>query len=222
MDYRYTMPQGFMEDKSVPVKWRLYGIVNGFWLSGRSCYGGNPYFAKELGVSERQIRNAFAELEADKLLRRNIKGTTRIVVPYSLITLEAEVGVPPGGSGSSGEAEVGVPHISDSISDSITSAFEDERREVPDIEEESTRVKKPPKYPNARTVFSWFPEPQLSWRENVTECKHAEMLFLRGEQKVKSALAYVARHKADEYFYKITKPSELERKWLDLVNHKPV
>lgn len=75
------------------------------------------------------------------------------------------------------------------------------------------------KYPNAKTVFSWFPNPELSWTNNTTELTHAELLYKRGEAKVKSALKYALDRQGHEFFYKITKPSDLERKWVDLVNH---
>jgi hypothetical protein len=103
------------------------------------------------------------------------------------------------------------------------SALEDSPRvvEVSELSEESTRVQKPPKYPNAREVFSWFPQPEPSWKLNTTELKHAELLYLRGEKKVRSALAYAEKHMNDDFFYSITSPSELERKWTKLVNHKP-
>lgn len=83
-------------------------------------------------------------------------------------------------------------------------------------EDEYPRAKPKPKYPNAKAVFSWFPDQQKSWQLNTTELKHAELLFERGESRVKSAMAYVAKHSGDEYFPKITKPSDLERKWVDL------
>lgn len=78
-------------------------------------------------------------------------------------------------------------------------------------------VKTKPKYPHAKEVFSWFPDRQKSWELNTTELKHAELLFERGEEKVRGALSFTAKHKDDEMFYKITKPSDLERKWVDLV-----
>ncbi len=93
---------------------------------------------------------------------------------------------------------------------------------LPIVEEVETsrKEKKKPKYPNAPIVFSWFPDPQLSWKANSTELEHAELLFLRGEQKVRNALAYCEEHKNDERFYTVTKPSDLERKWLDLRAHR--
>lgn len=90
------------------------------------------------------------------------------------------------------------------------------RRVVADATEVTEREIKPAKYPNARTVFNWFPNPQPSWKIDTTQCKHAELLFLRGESKVKSILSFVEKHKDEEYFPKITKPSDLERKWEDI------
>lgn len=87
-------------------------------------------------------------------------------------------------------------------------------------EESEPRVKSRPKYPNAKTVFGWFPSQERSWILNTTELKHAELLYERGESKVKGALSFAAKHKDEEYFPKITKPSDLERKWEDIKAYK--
>lgn len=99
-----------------------------------------------------------------------------------------------------------------------TGALEDELRvvKVDSPEEEEKPSKKPPKYPNAKTVFSWFPAPQKSWNLNTTELKHAELLFERGEEAVKKRLRFVREHDGEDYLPSITKPSDLERKWTDL------
>lgn len=81
------------------------------------------------------------------------------------------------------------------------------------------RAKQKPKYPHSREVFSWFLRPEESWAMNTTELKHAELLYARGEKKVRSILSYVSRNKKDEYFPKITKPSDLERKWEDIADY---
>lgn len=73
------------------------------------------------------------------------------------------------------------------------------------------------KYPHAKEVFSWFDNPEKSWNLNTTELKHAELLWERGESKVKGALKFVKRHLGDEFCPKVTKPSDLERKWSDIV-----
>jgi len=86
--------------------------------------------------------------------------------------------------------------------------------------EENTPIKKSPKYPHAKDVFSWFPSPEPSWSINTTELKHAELLWERGEKKVKGALAFVAKHREEDFFPKITKPSDLERKWVDISEYE--
>lgn len=76
--------------------------------------------------------------------------------------------------------------------------------------------KTPPKYPNARTVFSWFPRPEPSWKMNTVECMHAELLYVRGEAEVRKRLRYLAEHEGEDFLPTVTKPSDLERKWVDI------
>lgn len=88
--------------------------------------------------------------------------------------------------------------------------------EVKESQEEEKTPKSKPKYPNAKTVYSWFPKPQKAWEINTTELKHAELLFLRGEKQVRSALALLADHGNDPYCPEVLKPSHLEQKWSSL------
>ena len=82
----------------------------------------------------------------------------------------------------------------------------------------ATREEKPlKKYPNAPIVFKWFSHPEPSWQIDTTQCKHAELLFLRGEETVKQALAFHAKHADLEDRPMITKPSHLETKWNELI-----
>jgi len=115
------MPEGFLQDESIGVKWKLYAIINGFWIGGKTCFGGNEFFAAKLGVSERQIRNGLSQLEEDGYIERVISGNSRVIRPKAHV-VEAEVSLPRGGSQSSAEAEVPLPHISVSISESINTA----------------------------------------------------------------------------------------------------
>lgn len=88
------------------------------------------------------------------------------------------------------------------------------------LKEEEDRPKSAPKYPNARTAFSWFPNRQPSWDINTTELAHGELLFLRGEHQVRLALDFVKENRDDEFCPKVVKPSDLERKWLDLLAYR--
>lgn len=92
--------------------------------------------------------------------------------------------------------------------------------------EEDTRLKAASsfgkaKFPHSRQVFSWFPNPQQGWKINTTECKYAELLWERGEENVKNALAFLSEHWEDkDFYYTVTKPSDLEKKWLDILTWK--
>lgn len=105
---------------------------------------------------------------------------------------------------------------------SISSASEDGQRDdnslIPSKEETAGSKFPPAKYPHALEVFSWFPNPQESWKSgrSVQEREYAEFLYKRGEETVKKALRYCEAHKEDDMFYKITKPSDLEKKWEDI------
>lgn len=76
------------------------------------------------------------------------------------------------------------------------------------------------KYPHAREVFGWFSKPQKSWRINSTELKYAEILYERGEKNVKGAIAFCIDHEEDEFSPKVNKPSDLEKKWLDILAYR--
>lgn len=94
-EYTYTMPEAFMKDKDVPVRWRILGIVNGFHLNGRSFYGSNKWLMKRLGTSQQAITKAIKDLEdmgevscertqTTRIIHRQVKGTTELVPPYKL------------------------------------------------------------------------------------------------------------------------------------------
>jgi len=92
-------------------------------------------------------------------------------------------------------------------------------QEIIEVKEDQKEPKKPARYKNARTVFSWFPNPQKSWNMNTTELEYGLLLFERGEEKVKQALQYVKNHSQEEFFPQVNKPSDLEKKWLDIATY---
>ena len=81
---RYTMPQQFIEDPNVALKWKLYAYLNGFWISGKTVYARNDTLAKAFNKSERAIQAALGELEAIGLITRDIKGLSRYILPGGL------------------------------------------------------------------------------------------------------------------------------------------
>ena len=99
--------------------------------------------------------------------------------------------------------------------------------QVYEITEGNTDTERPKKesrakYPHSKEVFSWFPKPQKSWEalKNVQEREYAEFLYARGEKNVRGALQYCADNEDNEYFPKVVKPSDLEKKWMDIVAYR--
>lgn len=111
----YTLPEQFIEDKSVPLHWKLYTIVNGFWISGRPVFASNTYFAEKLRCTERNVQLCLAKLEEMGLLERIGQSQNRTIVPAGGRTAASW-----GGEATvRGRDEATVRHISDSnISDS--------------------------------------------------------------------------------------------------------
>lgn len=88
---------------------------------------------------------------------------------------------------------------------------------VLEVKEEETPKKHKPKYADARTAFSWLPNPQKSWDSNLTQLECGLLLFERGEDAVRKFVKYVQNHQNDEGFnWTFTKPSDYERKWEDI------
>lgn len=78
-EYTYSMPQNFMRDQSVPARWRLLGIINGFAINGLSFYATNEWIMNELSCSETTVSNAVKELEklGEISIKRN--GNSRVI-----------------------------------------------------------------------------------------------------------------------------------------------
>lgn len=208
--YIYSMPESFLRDKNVPARWRVLAVINGFILNGGCFYGSNEWLMEQLGCSQQTISSAFSELEELKEIRTERTKRSRRVYKSSRDTNEL---VSETLTGSVRDPKQLVPN-SVSISEKNTSVaiapqFTIEREDKPDKKSNA-------KYPHAPTVFSWFPNPQKSWALNTTELKHAELLFDRGEDKVKSRLRYLKENEDSDFLPSITKPSDLERKWVDL------
>ena len=75
----YTMPQSFMDDKSVPTHWRLLWLLNWFFLNGNSVWKSNATLWKELWVSERSVTRAIVILEKMQLIFIRRTKTSRTI-----------------------------------------------------------------------------------------------------------------------------------------------
>ena len=213
-----------MLDTSVPLKWRLYGLINGFWINGLTVYAANKFFSDKLNCAERTISYALAELEKDKLVRREINGYKRVIHPYGTVSEQGATPLQGGSNPVAGKGATPLQPNASSIAPNKNTSVSNETR-VYEITEGNTDTERPKKesrakYPHSKEVFSWFPHPEKAWTINTTECKYAELLYERGETAVKKALVYHEKHKDDEgYGYVIVKPSQLEGKWNDIAEY---
>lgn len=206
----YSMPESFMYDQKVPARWRLLGVINGFHIGGLPFYASNEWLKAKLNCSEQTIVNAMKELEESGEIRCERTSTSRKVYRgYD----SSQLGSRPKPALVSDPSQLETNSVSNSVKD-ISVATAPQIVEVKEDSEERPKTK--PKYPNAPTVFSWFPKPEPSWKLNTTQLKHAELLWLRGEDKVRAALKYVSAHKDDENFYQVLTPQDLESKWVKI------
>lgn len=118
--YIYTLPQQFIDDAAVPMHWKLYAIINGFWISAKPVFASNAFFAKNLKCSERYVRDCLEKLEAMEVITREGQSQNRRIVPGSARGgTSSSSQFRGGGTSSSTRAEPAVPHTSDSISDRV-------------------------------------------------------------------------------------------------------
>lgn len=212
--YVYTMPESFLKDRGVPARWRVLAVINGFLINGGCFYGSNEWLMEQLDCSEQTISNAFAELEGVREIRIERTRRSRRVYKRDPNQLGSETLT----DSSRDPNSFGTNSVSNS--EKNTGALEDEQRGYEVItlqEEETTRAKKPPKYKNAKTVFSWFPRPEKNWNLNTTELSHAELLFERGEVAVRGILEFLRENEGAEFLPEVSKPSDLERKWTAII-----
>lgn len=222
----YTLPERFIKDPSVPLRWKLYTIINGFWISGKPVFASNEFFAVKLGCSPRHIRDCLAELEKMYLITRHGSSQKRRIIPGGHGVPPEDEGRNPellgGGTGSSAREEPRAPHIADSIADSLTGEQSSQDYEiVKDKETETSRHDK--KDTSYLSVFQlWGYKYPLSWRVNRTEIQAAKnILAERGLKNAAEALAFAKKYFDDEYCPKIYSPCDLDRKWAKLAKYEP-
>lgn len=57
------MPEDFMKDTNVPARWRVLGVLNGFFINGKKCWASNEWIGKIIGSHKDTVSQAIKELE---------------------------------------------------------------------------------------------------------------------------------------------------------------
>jgi hypothetical protein len=191
----------------------LYGEITALCSKEGFCWASNEYFAKLYSASERSVSRWVTELVELGVLRLVMvgKNSRKLYLEGQKRLSLIDKNVVP-------DRQKLLHSITDTNTYNLSVASAP--LEIVSDSEESTRPAKAPKYPNARTAFSWFRKQQPSWNINTTELKHGELLFQRGEEKVKSMLDFIREYQDEDFFPSVTKPSDLERKWNDLAKKR--
>lgn len=192
------------------------------------CFPARSTLARDLDCSLNTV-DRFTQLLIDRGLlkvEKRFKNNEKITNLYTLLIVDG--GSPTDEQPSPTDEQGVAPQIDIELYPVLTQPTylcESEIREENDFsyenDEESKKRRSTAKYPHSKEVFSWFPRPQKSWTLNTTELKHAELLWERGEKRVKAVLDFVAEQKESaDFLYTVIKPSDLERKWEDIRNWK--
>lgn len=210
--YTYTLPQQFVEDKEVPTRWRVWAIINGFFIGGQYCWASNEWIANKVKSHKDTVSQAVKELEKMNIIKCVRRARGRDI--YPMIGAHAYQW--------SASTPTSDRHQRLSISYSGKSKNElssaDEPREVYIPSEDSE--KKPSakqKYPHSKEVFALWGAFPKNWLLNTTQLRAAENLYEeQGIEEIKSALEYIEKHKHEDFFPQIDSPYELDSKWAKL------
>lgn len=211
--YIYTMPESFVIDTDVPVRWRLWAVLNGFFLNSQKCWASNEWLGLKVNAHKDSVSQGVKELEEFGLIKCERTRRSRIISPILKIP---EIGVDAYGGGVSPPISDRSERlsISDSNSDSYTSVAPLR------IESESEKTTKEKKDTSYLRVFELWGKYPLNWRKNTTEIDAAKNLLLEhGLEDVKEAFEYYQKNKLKSWIPVISGPSDLDRKWLKLEDY---
>lgn len=213
--YSYTLPEKFLTDQEVPARWRVWAVINGFFINTGSCWASNEWISKRIGAHKDTVSQAVKELEEMKVISCKRGARSRLIYPMIGVSTYLD-------------RQRHLPHdrhqrLSNSVSDSVNkipSELEDEIRvvEVSFFEGEEKVARKPAKYPHAKEVFAEFPSPQKSWLLNKTQRAHAELIWEERQMTaLRGIIAFCKSHQNDDFFPAWETPYDLERNWSKII-----
>ena len=205
----YSMPEGFLTDQEVPVRWRLLGILNGFHINGKDLYASNDWLARQLDCSERSISNGVKELEARGEVYCERTKTSRIIKRTLVDDSQGEGSkrlLPPLQTASIPDSKRLLP-ISLSNALSITM--------VADATEDSLPKRKKKLLPEMQSVFDLFTDnpARLQWRLREVEREAAAILYSEyGIEELKRRYEVVRKYHKEPMCPQIHTPSQFLEK----------
>jgi len=79
--YTYSMPEAFIEDQSVPARWRVWAVINGFFINGGYCWASNDWIAERVKSHKDTVSQAVKELEEKEIIRCERGARSRSIYP---------------------------------------------------------------------------------------------------------------------------------------------
>ncbi len=206
--YTYTLPQQFVEDKEVPTRWRVWAVINGFFIGGQYCWASNEWLAKKVKSHKDTVSQAVKELEEMNIIKCVRRARGRDI--YPMIGANAYQW--------SASTPISDRHQRLSISYSVKSEKEITSADEPRIErvssEENPKPSAKPKYPHSKEVFALWASAPKNWVLNTTQLRAAENLYEeQGIEEIKAALEYIEKHRHEDFFPQIASPYDLDSKW---------
>lgn len=79
--FTYTLPEQFLTDQAVPTRWRVWAVINGFFISGQKCWASNEWIGEKVGAHKDTVSQAVKELESLKIIRCERGARSRSIFP---------------------------------------------------------------------------------------------------------------------------------------------
>lgn len=203
--YVYSMPESFLKDKSVPARWRVLAVINGFILNGGCFYGSNEWLMEQLDCSQHTVSTAFTELEELHEIRTERTRRTRKVYKTSRDSNQLLSEIATERAGDSNQL------LPNSVSNSVKEIVANATKYT--IEEEPTKEKKVT--PAMKEVFALFVDnpARATWPTRVHQREAAQVLSDTYDQDTLKKMYTVARKYRNESLCpQISSPADLLEK----------
>ena len=219
----------FIVDKSVAIHWRMYAILNGFFINGKACFASNKWFEDKLGCSARAISDAVKVLENMRLIKCKFTRRSRTILTNISVEKPTEMEVEKHRDGNRVLSEMEVDFypnsVSNSVSNSIADIPEDGKSAKLDSSEENgeiTRigpdgddivVKQDRRTKDKLAIYRLFSRDKQPWYYHKHEREAALRLFdMKGVDSVKKGVAAMREFVDDQYCPQAKTPYEYEKK----------
>ncbi len=207
------MPEAFICDKEVPTRWRVWAVINGFFIGGQVCWASNEWIAEKVNSHKDTVSQAVKELENNKIIRCERGARSRRI--YPMIGINAYQWSAPTPTSDRHR------RLSNSVSNSEKEfTSESKIREVTYVSDEELGKKpsKTAKYPHHLEIFALWGKYPKNWLLNNTQKQAAENLYEeRGIEAVRDAIEWYEdmkeKQKDNPHFYLMTSPWDLDSKW---------